>query len=93
MNTTWVKRIEAGVCVECCKPSDGHIRCADCRLKEKQYMHERYESLKARNNCPNCGKKKPDGWILVLCAKCLDGGRERHKKWETKHDNSATARS
>lgn len=83
-----------------CKEQDaytlaGHLYCAECSEKQKQYSydsyHRHYEEINAKASerrkeraekhlCTECGKKLPSGDNHRMCAHCRAVGRAKHER-------------
>lgn len=69
------KRSEANLCIVCGKPSDGHMRCKDCRYRGSVAALERIEERWKKHLCLRCGISLPEEYEGVRCLVCLETAR------------------
>lgn len=85
----YYKRKSEGRCVKCGKPRDTErVLCAVCREDVLRQQKENIAFFKSIGICPVCGKN-PIAPERCSCEKCLERGREYHRKKKNKYMESA----
>ena len=72
------RRKEENRCIVCGKPSDGHMRCAECRDKSNVVNVERIEYRRKNHLCLTCGKALDPDYKMIRCPRC-NAGRKKHR--------------